>query len=140
MTSDLFRSIEDYELFLYTLADQYPSVARSTLALVRIGISMGKVSGEVYFHNGIHLSVRERLLFDRLPFIIDAYGYEIWRGEDKLFWYDSQPHPNDPSLQSTHPHHKHIQPDLKHHRIPASGMSFSQPNLPALIEEIEKLG
>jgi hypothetical protein len=101
---------------------------------------MGKVSGEVYFHNGIHLSVRERLLFDRLPFIIDAYGYEIWRGEDKLFWYDSQPHPNDPSLQSTHPHHKHIQPDLKHHRIPASGMSFSQPNLPALIEEIEKLG
>jgi len=29
-----------------------------------------------------------------------------------------------------HPHHKHISPDLKHHRIPAPNLSFAQPNLP----------
>jgi len=43
-----------------------------------------------------------------------------------------------PDLASTHPHHKHIQPDIKHHRVPAPGISFSQPNLPFLIEEIER--
>ncbi len=42
-------------------------------------------------------------------------------------------------LQSTHPHHKHIPPDLKHHRVPAPDMSFVQPNLPVLIREIEVL-
>jgi hypothetical protein len=47
--------------------------------------------------------IRERLTCDRLPAMIDWYGYEIWRGEDELYWYDSQPHPNDPTLQSTHP-------------------------------------
>jgi hypothetical protein len=42
-------------------------------------------------------------------------------------------------LQSTHPHHKHIPPDIKHHRIPAAEMSFVKPNLPALIREIESI-
>jgi len=40
--------------------------------------------------------------------------------------------------QIPHPHHKHISPDLKHNRIPAPGISFKQPNLPTLIEEIER--
>lgn len=83
--------------------------------------------------------VRERLLYDRSPLIIDWYGYEVWRGEEKLFWYDSQPHPNEPELQDTHPHHKHIPPNIKHHRISASEMSFTRPNLPALIREVETL-
>ena len=57
--------------------------------------------------------------------------------EEKLFWYDCQPHPAEPALQATHPHHKHIPPDIKHHRIPAPGLSFTQPNLPFIIAEIE---
>jgi len=56
-----------------------------------------------------------------------------------LYWYDSQPHPNDPTVQSTYPHHKHIPPNMKHDRIPAPEMSFNQPNLPMLIREIENL-
>ncbi len=40
-------------------------------------------------------------------------------------------------IPPTHPHHKHIPPDLKHHRIPAPGISFSEPNLTFLIREIE---
>jgi hypothetical protein len=47
------------------------------------------------------------------------------------------PHPDIPDLQITHPHHKHIPPDIKHHRIPAAGLSFTEPNLPPLIAEIE---
>jgi hypothetical protein len=45
--------------------------------------------------------------------------------------------PNEPSLASTHPHHKHVPPNIKRNRIPAPGLSFVQPNLPFLIEEIE---
>jgi hypothetical protein len=85
------------------------------------------------------LVVRERVLYDRRPAVIDEYGYEVWHGDNKLYWYDSQPHPNEPTLQGTYPHHKHIPPDLKHHRIPAPGMSFTQPNLPVPIREIETL-
>ncbi len=36
------------------------------------------------------------------------------------------------------PHHKHVPPDIKHHHIPAPGLSFTRPNLPFLIEEIER--
>jgi hypothetical protein len=71
--------------------------------------------------------------------VIERYGYEVWLGSDKLYWYDSQPHPTDSALASTHPHHKHIPPDIKHHRIPALGLSFTAPNLPFLIAEIESL-
>jgi hypothetical protein len=97
------------------------------------------VTGELYFDSGVRLVVRERLVYHRLPVVIDWYGYEVWRGNEKLYWYDSQPHPSDPALQSTDPHHKHIPPDIKHHRIPAPEMSFTQPNLPTLIREIEVL-
>jgi hypothetical protein len=41
-------------------------------------------------------------------------------------------------LASAHPHHKHVPPDIKRHRIPAPGLSFTRPNLPFLIEEIER--
>ena len=34
-------------------------------------------------------------------------------------------------------YHKHIPPDIKHHRVPAPGLSFASPNLPFLITEIE---
>lgn len=44
---------------------------------------------------------------------------------------------NDPSLASTDPHHKHVPPEIKRHRIPAPDLSFTRPNLPFLIEEIE---
>lgn len=133
------RTLEDYELFLYTLIEQYPSIRRSTVAFVRRGASLARVAGELYFDHEIRLVVRERILYHYLPATIDWYGYEIWQGGEKLYWYDSQPHPNDLALQSTHPHHKHIPPDIKHNRIPAPEMSFTQPNLPALIREIESI-
>ena len=132
-------TLQDYELFIYSLRETFPSVRQSTLVLVRIGASMARVSGELRFAHGIRLIARERILADRLPALLDYYSYEIWRDQTKLYWYDPQPHPNEPDLQSTHPHHKHIPPDMKHHRIPAAGLTFAQPNLPFLIDEIESL-
>jgi hypothetical protein len=133
------RTPEDYELFLYTLGERFPSIERSTVILVRRGASLGRVSGELWFAQDFRLVIRERLVWHRRPAHIDWYGYEIWQGNDKLFWYDSQPHPHDPDLHDNHPHHKHVPPNIKHHRIPAPEMSFSRPNLPFLIGEIESL-
>jgi len=133
------RTIEDYEFFLYTLAEQFPSIRRSTLRLIRRGQTLARVTGELHFDGEVRLVVRERLLYDRLPVRIDEYGYEVWLGDDELCWYDPQPHPDDPTLQSTHPHHKHVAPDLKHNRVPAEGMSFTRPNLPSVIGEVEGL-
>jgi hypothetical protein len=83
----------------------------------------------------VRLRVREVVNFDlgRLHY----YSYAVYRGEERKLWYDSQAHPNDPSLASTHPHHKHVPPDIKHNRVPAPGLSFEQPNLPVIIQEIE---
>ena len=134
-----FRTVEDYEFLLYSLTERFPSIHRSTLVLARRGATLARVSGELHFADELRLIVRERLVFDRLPVVLDSYGYEIWEGNEKLCWYDSQPHPDDPSLQATHPHHKHVPPDLKHNRIPAANMSFERPNIPALVGEIEAI-
>jgi len=69
--------------------------------------------------------------------VLETYSYTIKRGQEVLYWYDPQPHPEDPSLASTFPHHKHIPPNIKHNRIPAPGLSFEHPNLDLLVEEIE---
>jgi len=92
----------------------------------------------VVFGGGVRLVMSERLMLDDGLIQIVSYGYEVWRGAEKLYWYDSQPHPDDATLVSTLPHHKHVPPDIKHHRIPAPGLSFKLPNLPFLIAEIEK--
>ena len=84
--SNPLRIPEDYELFLYTLIEQFPDVHRSTVTLVRRGASLARVAGEVYFDNDLRLVVRERLVYDRLPVVIDSYGHEVWRGEEKLYW------------------------------------------------------
>lgn len=137
--SNPLRTLEDYELFLYTLPESFKSVRHSTVTLVRRGASLARVSGEIHFDHGFRLVVIERIVADRTPAVIEAYGYEIWQGSEKLLWYDCQPHPDDPALQATHPHHKHVPPDIKRHRLPAPNMSFDRPNLPAVIGEVESL-
>lgn len=137
--SNPLRTPDDYELFTYTLTEQFLSVRGSTVTFVRLGATLARVSGELRFDHNIRLVVRERILYHRLPAVIDWYGYEVWQGEQKLYWYDPQPHPDDPVLAGSQPHHKHISPNIKHNRVPAPEMSFSQPNLPVLIQEIEGL-
>lgn len=132
------QSLPDYEAWVYTLSQHYHSIRRSTLVVIRRGAAVAVLRGEVELPGGIRLVVREKLSFAQSPGEIKGYGYEVWRDDEQLHWYDSQPHPDDPSLASTHPHHKHVAPSIKHSRIPALGLSFTQPNLPFLIEEIER--
>lgn len=124
-----FRTVADYEVYLYSLVTEYPIIRHSTLVLVRRGSTLARVEGEILFDHDVRFIVREGLLIDRTPIVIDFYGYEEWEGNNKLYWYDSQPHPNELSLQITHPHHKHIPPNI----------SFIRPNLPLLIREIEQV-
>lgn len=133
----MFTSFETYERFIYQLGETVTSIEASTVVLIRRGRVIAVVRGEIHFKNNLRLHVYEDLT--SIPTLqITGYGYEVYRGNEKLYWYDSQPHPHIPELASTDPHHKHIPPDIKHHRIPAPGLSFSQPNLPFLIQEIER--
>lgn len=133
------HSLPDYEQFIYALPQQYLSIRRSTLTVIRRGAKVARLTGEIELANGYRIVVREKLSFAETPGLIKGYGYEVWRGGEKLYWYDSQPHPNDSTLAATHPHHKHVPPDIKRHRVPAPGLSFTQPNLPYLIAEVEAL-
>ena len=92
--------------------------------------------GALYFKNQIELRFREEI--DCLNAKLLDYYYEIRQYDEKKYFYDPQPHPENSDLAATFPHHKHILPDIKHNRQPASGISFDKPNLPLLIEEIIK--
>ncbi len=129
-------SIGNYSRFMAELLDS-STVKRSTLSVWSDSPYSGIVEGEVFFANGIWLRLREELDFDAA--MITSYGYEMYRREKRLYWYDDFPHPNDPVLAATFPHHKHVPPDIKRNRIPAPDMSFTRPNLAVLIQEAEEL-
>lgn len=129
----------DYELYIYSFQDNYSSIRISTLTFIHQAGDVATVEGELLFDYGLRLPVQEVVRFDLPMPRMTYYGYEVRRGQEKLYWYDSQPHPNEPTLAATHPHHKHVPPRIKHHRIPAPGLSFTEPNLPFLIQEIEQL-
>ena len=132
-----FQSLRDYEKFVYTLQQSFPQIDHSTLVVARRGQLFAELSGELILARGHRLAVYERLTWDTGPLRLEGYSYEVWHGNEKLYWYESQPHPGDPALISTDPHHKHVPPDIKHHRIPAPDLSFTPPNLTFLIQEIE---
>ena len=134
-----FQSLYEYEEYIYTLQQRFPSIVMSTLAVVRRGAQQARVAGELTFGKGHKLIIRERLTAEDGALLLERYSYEAWCNAEILYWYDSQAHPDNPDLAATHPHHKHVPPDIKHNRILAPGFSFMQPNLPLLIAEIEQL-
>jgi hypothetical protein len=155
---DPFSSADAYQLFIYSLPERYPSIRWSTLVYIPTGTLFGRVEGMLVFEGSVILCVQEYLNFELE--VIMRYGYEVSRAhisandpdfpaateycratyphKEKLYWYDSFPHPKDSSLASTDPHHKHVPPDIKHHRVPAPNLSFTRLNLPFLVEEIER--
>ena len=134
-----FQSLREYEEYVYTLRRQFASIWQSTLVLIPRGRRIAILQGDILFAHGFRISIRERLSDEMGRVMIEAYVYEIWLDSEKISWYDAQPHPDNAELQSTFPHHKHIPPDIKHHRVPAPGISFEQPNLWQLIGEIESM-
>jgi len=122
-----------YEHQLYTLSDQYPAIAVTSLRLYTNSITIALVRGSVHFHSGLELRVFEYL--DLSDGELLDYSYTVWYQGTRLRWYDAQPHPENPALAETFPHHCHEPPDIKHNRCPAPGITFQVPNLPALIAD-----
>lgn len=136
---------DDYASFIYELPSHYPAIRRSSLVYIPLGAKVGKVTGMLFFDDNIILCVQEFLNFEL--HVIEGYGYEVssshaeadelpkaneycqasYPYKDKTYWYDSFPHPNDPALASTHPHHKHVHPNIKQNRIPAPDLTFTAP-------------
>lgn len=136
MSYSPLKSLAEYSNFVLQVLN-HPEINRSTVVVWSNSPYTGTAEGEVFFNQGIRLRMREEIDFDSE--LITSYGYEVYKDDEKLYWYDDFPHPQDPSLASTFPHHKHIPPDIKRHRIIAPNISFSCPNLPFLVQEIEQL-
>lgn len=136
MPGSSLRSLAEYSRLVAELLND-PQIERSTVSLWSDSPYTGIAEGEVFFASGLRLRMREEV--DFAAGLITSYGYEVYRGEERLYWYDDFPHPNDPKLAATFPHHKHVPPDIRRNRVPAPGLSFERPNLPLILEEIQKL-
>jgi hypothetical protein len=133
----MLAPFEEYCAQMASLPERFASIRSSTLTVYTIGPFAAEVEGQLTFDEGYVLVVWE--LLDLNSRTIRSYSYELDRAGERVWWYDPTGHPDDPTLTATHPHHKHISPDLKHHRIPAPEISFARPNLPFLIKEVEHL-
>jgi hypothetical protein len=121
-----------YESIIYGLQNEFQEIASSTLRVYSTSASAGTLKGEVALKNGLRIRAVEVLDFG--AGVIRKYSYTIYRGDQKIRWYDPQPHPENKALAATFPHHFHEDPDIKHNRKPAEGISFESPNLPVLIK------
>ena len=130
------ESIANYSAFVYSLAERQSIVTSSTLALAPIGATLAKLEGRIECQGGIHLEVWELIDFGERR--IRTYSYEVYRGDEKICWYDSWEHPEIPALAATFPHHKHVQPNLRDNRIPATGISYGSPNLEVVLNDIRR--
>lgn len=136
MSVNPFESLADYSRYIAELFGRR-TVRHSTVAVWSDSPYTGIAEGEVHFVKGFCLRIREELDFDAR--LIASYGYEVYQGEERLYWYDDFPHPGDLALAPTFPHHKHIQPNIERHRVPAPEIDTARPNLPVLIREVEEL-
>jgi hypothetical protein len=112
--------IASYSAWVYALGERHPFVPHSTLTLASIGATLARLEGRVECPDGLRVEAWELIDFSARR--IRAYSYEVYRGGDKICWYDAWPHPEIPALASTFPHHKHILPDLRNHRVPTPGI------------------
>ena len=101
MISEPLQSLNSYSNFITELVNR-PTVERSTVSVWSTSPYAGVVEGEIYFVKEFKLRLREELDFGKE--LIRTYGYEIYHGEEKLFWYDDFPHPNNPELTATFPY------------------------------------
>lgn len=134
MAENPLGSLADYSRFVTEILNR-PSILQSTIRVWSTSPFTGTTEGEATFSNGLRLRMREEL--DFAYGLITSYGYEVYQGTERLYWYDDFPHPDESLLASTFPHHKHVPPDIKRNRIPVDYMQFAKPNLLVIIKEIE---
>lgn len=130
------KSLEAYSRYIANLVERF-DIEKSTVTVWSMSKYMGISEGEFFIEGGYRLRIREEI--DFAEGIIVSYGYEVYWKEERLYWYDDFPHPNDPALAETHPHHKHVPPNIKKNRIPAPNMKFERPNLETLLKEIDEI-
>lgn len=109
MAANLLQSLNAYSQLVASLLSVPPALT-STVKVWSTSPYTGIAEGEVQFGHGVRLRMREEL--DFAAALIAAYGYEIDRQGERLYWYDDFPHPDDASLASSFPHHKHIPPNI----------------------------
>lgn len=126
----------EYERLVYGLVD-HSQVQISTLRLCSSSALTAIVEGELKLSNGLRLRILEVLDFRVGK--IQTYSYAVYREAEKIRWYDPQPHPENPTLVPTFPHHYHEPPNIKTNRKPAVGISFDSPNFTTLIDDCSKL-
>lgn len=136
MADNPLCSLAGYSQFLAETLNR-PSILQSTIRVWSTSPFTGTAEGEATFSNDIRLRIREEL--DFADSLITSYGYEVYRGTECLYWYDDFPHPEEATLASTYPHHKHVPPNMKRNRVPAAHLQFTRPNLTAVIQEVEML-
>jgi len=132
-----FSSLSEYERVIYSLQETRSGVVLSTLRLNSTSSLTGMLEGELTLGNGLVIRVLEVLDFKAKR--IRNYSYAVYRDGVKIRWYDPPPHPENADLAATFPHHFHEEPDIKHHRLPAMGISFHEPNLFTIIDDCLQL-
>jgi len=132
----MLDSVQSYSHYVYSLQERHPQIQQLRLSLYTTGTTDGILKGEIRFLGDIVLHVME--IVDFTAGVLETYSYTVRRGQEVLYWYDPQPHPESTALASTFPHHKHVPPQVKRNRIPAPAVSFEHPNLDFLVEEIER--
>jgi hypothetical protein len=110
--SSALTSYTEYSQCLYHLLENRPTVESHTLTVYTTSRTVGITRGHIVFCSGYILRVFEQI--DFVTHRILKYMYELRYQNERIWWYDPMPHPNTPELQSTHPHHKHVAPDIKH--------------------------
>ncbi len=98
MAANPLTSLSGYSRFVAELLGR-PNVKLSTVAVWSDSPFTGIAEGEVLFTSGLRLRMREEVDFD--AGVIISYGYEVYQGEERLYWYDDFPHPHEPTLAST---------------------------------------
>jgi hypothetical protein len=128
--------IAAYSTWVYSLAERHPFVNQSTLALAPVGATLAKLEGHIECPAGIRVEAWE--LIDFAVRRIRTYSYEVYRRGEKICWHDAWEHPEIPALAPTFPHHKHILPNLRDHRVAAPGIRFDAPNLGIVLEDVRQ--
>lgn len=72
-----FRSLRDYETFIYALLEQFSSLQQSTLVIAQRGPRFAILQGAITWANGYRLTVREQLTLEDGPVVIEFYGYIV---------------------------------------------------------------
>lgn len=107
------------------------------MRLYTISRGTAQVRGSIYLQNGLEIRVNE--IIDFVAGHISDYDCTVFRGQERIRWYDLQPHPENPDLASTFPHHYHTPPDIKRNRQLASGISFTSSNFSTLVADMASL-